>query len=167
MLYKILINERYTQPTSISFWSKTFPEMKNIEEKQWENMFTLPHNILNEVKIIMTQYKLLNNIINCSVKLKDWHLTDSNRCPHCNKIDDIVHYFLLCQKTKIFWKSLIRWWSNNFNLKIDVDRNDIKENLLLGFMSNNIDHQALNFVCLYAKYHIYINKQFGKDNASL
>ena len=39
---------------------------------------------------------------------------------------------------------------------------DIIENLILGFMSKNVDHQALNYVCLYAKYYIFINKQFGK-----
>ena len=41
--------------------------------------------------------------------------------------------------------------------KIDKNRNDIKENLMLGFMSNKVDHQILNFVCLYAKHYIYMN----------
>ena len=120
--------------------------MKNLEEKQWDTIFSLPHIIINETKICVTQYKILNNIINCRTKLKDWKIVESNLCPHCNKIDDILHFFLFCKKTKIFWNSLIRWWNNNFNPKIETEREDIKENLLFGFMSNDLNHQVLDIL---------------------
>ena len=55
VFYKRFINERYTHPTNMYFWSKIFPELKNIEDKQWEIIFTLPDTILNEVKISMIQ----------------------------------------------------------------------------------------------------------------
>ena len=31
-------------------------------------------------------------------------------------------------------------------------------------LSNNVDHQVLNYLCFYAKFHIYINKQHEKNN---
>ena len=164
LIYTIFIDKKYTIPTSVKFWHNLFPKLVDIDVKQWETIFTLPFYILSEVRIMMVQYKLLNNIINCNVKLKNWNIITTDECTHCDKKDTIDHFFLLCGKTKLFWKSLIKWWNMNFTLKIESSRDDIKENILLGFMSNNVDHQGLNYVCLYAKSYIYFNKQYGKNN---
>ena len=118
LIYTNLINKKYNKPTSIKFWCKLFPKIIDIDIKQWEIIFKLPFYILSEVRIMMVQYKLLNNIINCNAKLKEWKIDATDKCPHCDKKDTIDHFFLLCENTKLFWKSLINWWNMNFTLKI-------------------------------------------------
>ena len=37
------------------------------------------------------------------------------------------------------------------------------ENIIFGFMAPDETHDCLNYIFLYAKYFIYKNKQFGKN----
>ena len=48
-----------------------------------------------------------------------------------------------------------------------MDRPDIIENIIFGFMSPDDMHDCLNYIFLYAKYYIYINKQFGKNDLDI
>ena len=74
-------------------------------------------------------------------------------------MDNLPHYLLLCPKTFAFWKTLFNWWNKNNITQVDIQRDDILENVIFGFMNNNTEHSVLNYVCLYAKYYIYTRKQ--------
>ena len=75
-------------------------------------------------------------------KLLEWKIVTDNNCPHCNKKDDIIHFITGCQKVIQFWKQLSSWGNNNFNLKIELLRNDIVESFLFGFSESDPIHKV-------------------------
>ena len=48
-----------------------------------------------------------------------------------------------------------------------VYRDDIKQNIIFGFMDNDDDHAVLNFVFIYAKYYIFVLKQDNNNKIEL
>ena len=95
-------------------------------------------------------------------------MENHSTCIHCgNLCDDKVHFIIKCPRAQHFWDRLVNWWNANFILKIDKNRDDFIENTLFEFMSRDCYHKCLNFVWMYAKYYIYCNKQFNKNELDL
>ena len=141
------------------------PALTQIETNQWECIFKLSHICATEVKIKNFQYKILHQIVNCRSKLNEWRIVTDSICKFCNHIDDLPHFLVKCDKSYKFWNQLIAWWNKNNMLQVDIERNDIVENIIFGFMDMNEEHMTVNFVFLYAKYFIYTMKQ--NDNCQI
>ena len=54
---------------------------------------------------------------------------------------------------------LIKGWDRQDIINVKILREDIIENLLSGYMNENIQHWLLNLITYYAKYYIYCEKQ--------
>ena len=85
-------------------------------------------------------------------------------CNYCKKLDDLIHFFISCNKASTFWQDLVKWWNKNSILKIEIQRNDFIENIIFGFMDMEMKLLCLNYIVYYAKYFIYVNKQFNKND---
>ena len=162
--YKLLLKNNYKEPISIIRWCEEIPRLKEINYDQWEIIFNLPNKTVNEIKIMSFQYKCLHRVLNCKEKLKQWKLSETDFCNFCGEKDTLIHFLITCYKPYALWKSLTNWWNKFRKIKINLKRNDIIENLIFGFMANDVEHKTLNFITLYAKYYIYANKQFNKND---
>ena len=74
-----------------------------------------------------------------------------------NDIDDLIHYFVHCERTMKFWKCLFNWWNKYGNLLINCKDILFKVYILFGFIIINDDFIALNYVILLAKKIIHTN----------
>ena len=105
--------------------------------------------------------KIINRYFPCKYTVNLWHKDEDDKCSHCNDIETIEHYFFLCDKVQIFWKSFYNLWKNIYNVTIKLGQLDIK----FGIINENKDDMlhVLNFCILLAKKYIYdcklINKQ--------
>ena len=91
-------------------------------------------------------------------------IKDDNKCYCCNKIDDLIHYFITCKIVIQFWKRYSTWWNTLNIIQMDLKRHDIIENIIFGYMNDDDQHYIINLCILYAKSFIHIQKQSGKKD---
>ena len=94
--YPLLVTKDYCTLTGIIKLCTKLEKLEIISLSQWENILTLTKDVARETKIINFHFKLVHYIINWE-KLKDWKIIDNNKCTHCDKVDDIIHFMVkLC-----------------------------------------------------------------------
>ena len=160
IIYNILRNENIITPAGIEKWKEILQKLKLLNDDDWKNIFANRHKTCQDTRIHSMQYKLLNRLINCKVRLYDWKLSIDKRCKKCNMIDTIEHFLFNCTYVKGFWLSPIQWWDYLTHIVIDMNRDDMVENFIFGFNEINIEHWLLNFIIQQAKFYIYNKKQF-------
>ncbi len=72
-------------------------------KKSWHSIFKLPIIVLRNTNIRTFQYKALHRVIPCNKWLYNIKIKDCEICEYCNKVDDIVHFFLKPLKVRDFW----------------------------------------------------------------
>jgi hypothetical protein len=105
------------------------------------------------------QFKVLNNLIPCNLYLKRIGKSDTDKCPLCNDLDDIIHFLVACPETANAWKQLERWWNSMTNQSIVISERDI----IIGTKMNGLMHDQLNQIILATKWRIYADKLIGQS----
>ena len=108
----------------------------------------------------MTQYKIIHRTLAVGSNLKNWKITDSDKCTECNNTDTIKHFIYECPNTLQLWSSIQGWWKNIFYFSIPISSLEI----IFGLPNQNKDNtiHIYNLVILYAKHYIYVHKK-GKN----
>ena len=161
--YWLLVDRIDSKPSCITKWAEVFPSFVDVEPEIWERIFTMAFSVVSEPKIQSFQYRLIHRIIPCNEWLYNIKVKDTNVCDYCNAKDDILHYFLYCDKIHTFWVSLLRWW-NRISDTIINDESELAECILFGFPGNNDITNVLNYIIVQAKYHIYIQRLCQNNN---
>ena len=127
----------------------------------WKDIFSVPFQISRETSLQSFQYKLIHRIIPCNDKLHEWRILTESTCNYCNSnLDNIIHFFLYCPKARNFWHSFFKWWNRLSDVKIPSDYNNLEENVLFGFLSDEDIFTVLNLCVLIAKFYLYKRKLF-------
>jgi hypothetical protein len=121
-----------------------------VKEDQWKEIFTIPR-VIQDTKIRAFQYKVLYKLIPCNLYLKKIKKSDTDRCNHCNKVDDLLHYFYECVETRVFWQTFQNWWQqmSNDNVKITLQQ------VIVGIIDKYDKKLTLNSCILLAKWFVY------------
>ena len=82
-------------------------------------------------------------------------IKSTSKCTFCDKEDSLIHYFIHCPKTTIFWKCFFNWWYTITNIAIE---DTLEEHILFGYPGNSDVETVLNFCVLFAKWYIYCKK---------
>ena len=132
-------------------WEKELQIMFN----SFDTIYKVPFTCCKYTKYQSFQYKIIHRIIACNYWLFKMKIHESGICSYCPEMDTVQHFFIHCPNTKILWKSLYNWWNS-----LDVPK--VPEfyitNILFGYPENNKYANALNYILLLAKYHIYVQK---------
>jgi hypothetical protein len=103
-----------------------------------------------------------NQATPCNLYLKCIGKSETDKCPKCNELDDIVHYFVVCPEVKSLWKQLGIWWNGITNQSITISERDV----MIGLENRAIKlkmHEQLGKILLAAKWKLYVNNQLGQD----
>jgi hypothetical protein len=147
MLYwQTLNNMNKSQPTSKPYWMRTY----ELDEDDMSNIYCLAFNSVRDTKIQSLQYKILNHIYACRLKLFQWRIKQSSQCLYCDSTDTVEHHFYICLQVANFWSALDRWWSNICN---NCNLNNIKK-VLFGVYNKDCHYKQLNFIILKGKWYI-------------
>ena len=92
------------EPTCKKSWMKEFPKLKSDNNDLWEHIFSNVYQCCRESKLQTFQYKIINRIITCREKLFQWKIVESSKCPFCDHVDNISHFFVLCKNTDVLWR---------------------------------------------------------------
>jgi hypothetical protein len=104
-IYRSFVRKIQVKPVILE---KMERELK-IKNTQWIEIFTLTKDI-NHTKMRAFQYRILYNLIPCTLYLKIINRSETDKCPMCGELDDIIHYFYECTETRVFWNSFLKWW---------------------------------------------------------
>ena len=156
-IYRVIINKKIQEPTSINTWIDMFPFLINLE---WNKIFKLPFITTCEPYLQSFQYKILNRVLNCRDKLFTWDIVKDNKCIYCDKIDTIEHHLFECEETILFWNRLQEWMNDNLEVSINLTVCEV----LFGIpIPNNPDIEAINYITLIGKW--YINRNRSNEEA--
>ena len=97
--YWAILNKQNIMPTCMNKWTQVFPNFQKCEMEIWSRIFTLSFKITTETKLQSFQYKLVHRVIPCNKWLNDIRIKDSSKCSYCDKIDNLTHFFIHCEKT--------------------------------------------------------------------
>jgi hypothetical protein len=147
-LYGILIENKQCPPIIKNKWATKLET--NINDKDWETIFTLPR-VVKDTKLRAFQYKVLFNLIICKSYLHKIGKAATNLCDKCNQPDTLTHFLYECNETTNFWTNLSRWWNNITQEQIIFTKKDA----ILGLLNES---DTLNACVLFAKWFIYREK---------
>jgi hypothetical protein len=124
-----------------------------IESTQWKEIFTLTKDI-NHTKMRAFQYRVLFNLIPCNWYLNKIKRSGTDKCPLCNLLDDITHYFYECNETRVFWNGFLNWWKQMTGDEIKLNKTVI----IVGYLEKYVNSTLLNVCIVLAKWNIYRSK---------
>ena len=109
MIYEHLILEKYVRPTALDRWLEAF----EIDENDWQAIFTQPYIATRDTKLQSLQYKIIHRIFPCKKWLHTQKVVESPLCTLCddNKIDDMLHHLAECSALNNLWSYLEKWWN--------------------------------------------------------
>lgn len=90
-IYNLFVKHVHTKPLYNAKWEKTIDQKIN-----WSDVYNCKLVKVKEVKLMVFNYKLLNNILASSVKLHQWKIYGNNYCHLCFAKGDTVHMILNC-----------------------------------------------------------------------
>ena len=117
--------------------------------------------LLSPIRLKAFQFKILNNLTPCNLYLKCIKKSDTDKCPRCNELDDIVHYFAECTEIRVLWNQLGNWWKGLTNQDVMIT----ERNIIIGLEQRAGKlkmHDQLALIILATKWKIYTNNQLGQ-----
>ena len=133
--------------------------MFHIEDAEWKNIFKL-YAVIKDTRMKAFQFKILYNLIPCNLYLKRIGKSDTDKCPNCDILDDIMHYLVECPEVDSVWKHLTRWWKGITEQEVILTSADI----IIGLQQKAykiVMKSQLDDIIIATKWKIYTNKQKG------
>jgi hypothetical protein len=155
-VYWELVRKKKTRPICADKWAARYEiEMAN---DGWKAIYK-SYSGIKDTRMKAFQFKVLNNLIPCNLYLKRIGKSETDKCPYCNELDDIIHFLVECPETSSTWKQLERWWNGMTNQDIVIEEKDI----IMGTVNNQPKHDQLSQIILATKWQIYANKLMGQS----
>ena len=128
-----------------TIWAKTFNFVNN--HTVWTNIYEQKTIKISVPKLAEFNFKLLHNIVPCGKILHKWNSKVSEKCNHCNEIENIEHMILLCKNVKYVWECVTN------ALKVNIKWKTI----VCGFVSSEINKnvELSNIVISIVAYSIF------------
>jgi hypothetical protein len=157
-IYWHLVSKKQIKPIVALKWCDRY----EIPDEDWKIIFK-NYAEIKDSKMKAFQFKILNNIIPCNSYLKKIGKSETDKCPNCKEIEDLVHYFIGCPHATNIWLQIRRWWKGITGQDIAFSEQDI----ILGLKQRNfkiLKHEQLNRIIITVKWKIHVNKQLGQES---
>jgi len=90
-------------------------------EKDWQQIYTRPRRLIQDVKTQEFQYRFLHDILVNNHWLYKWKVKDSDKCRWCyEKTENLSHIFWECPFAVNFWYEFKEFIAGKTNTKVDV-----------------------------------------------
>lgn len=128
---------------------------RNMSDERWKHIYRMPFECLRETKYQSLQYRVVHRIIPCNYLLYRYKIKDSDKCEHCNRTDDIMHYFCTCEKSMALWNRIWTWLAYVLKIRIQITEMEMILGIYGGY--NAILRTVFNAICVFTKF--FINRQ--------
>ena len=108
--------------------------------------------LTSDVRLAMFQFKINHNILYTKSMLFRDRLAEDDKCYLCNLRQTLIHLFVECHYTKLFWSDFAYWWNSKNDVQISLRERDI----LYALKPQKRLFQGINYCLLVAKQYIYV-----------
>ena len=115
-------------------------------------IYELPFKLTSDVRLAMFQFKINHNILYTKSMLFRDRLAEDDKCYLCNLRQTLIHLFVECHYTKLFWSDFAYWWNSKNDVQISLRERDI----LYALKPQKRLFQGINYCLLVAKQYIYV-----------
>ena len=145
--YNSLIQQKVTTSIGVSRWLKFF----NIEDTlNVSHLYYFIFYYLNENKLKVFRWKLLQFIVPTKKLLFTWKISESNFCSFCNIEEDYDHLFISCNYLLNFWNKV-----QKFLKSIHFEINVTLKHLVLGYKLFDKEYFYFNYILTIIGFSIY------------
>lgn len=138
--------------TTVQFHSRWLDAFNEAEESR---PFEILHQCTIDRKLRNFQFKLIYKILPTNTLLEKMHVKSNNICNFCKiESDSLLHIYCTCKCLEFFWadvQSLIETVLKDQSIDFALDNKAI----ILGYLGNEKWGNVINFLILFAKYHIH------------
>ena len=125
----------------------------DLEETDWNKIFSLTNKITKDSQIRTFQYKLIHRFLPTNSLLRLYQIKDNPNCLNCKDIvEDLVHLFHTCPKTLNLWYD----FANSVSPHINIYQHINSQHIILGIFNEN--KHLENTLILMIKRYIFITK---------
>ena len=154
-VYWKLVDAIVEPPVSIHYWNQNF----NLGDNDWKQILSTPYMVSFDSRVHSFAYKVFLRIFPCNWYVSKFNQNVSKICMFCddNRVDDLIHYFYMCNVSQNVWQGLIQYINANMSIS---NANEIfcKRNVMLGLQQNVDSKETFNFLILYTKKFISLKK---------
>ena len=158
--YTELITQKFEVPKYELFWKTLFKD-HNITIN-FGKTYTKHIKLIKEKKLSEFQFKFVNKILVSHVNLKQWKISESDQCLHCNVEGNIAHILFTCRNSLPLWSRLIE--KHYIPVKITEY---FENNLIFHIFFNNNFSYAKMFVLTLLSFIIYkewLDRNYNNKN---
>ena len=157
-IYMALVKKK----RDVSKANKHYSEQYNITDKMWADIYSLPHLLKVENRVMETHYKIVHKYLATNKLLHKMGKIESPRCNFCFiHTQDIEHMLYSCNIVRNFWFQLCHWIQESLNKEVNFSIKDI----LFGNSIPN-SNSKINKIVLCAKHYVCKCK-YNDNNPSL
>ena len=153
-LYTILVRKGTKQAHNyITKWTGILKI--DLDKIYWTTAHKICFYTICDNTLIWFQYRVIHRLLGTKQYLHKIHYTDSYLCSLCsNDPETMVHLFLECEISKIFWENVQIWLMRKGDVILSLDLVDILfgKQETTGFYSPCF---CLNVIYIVGKYYIY------------
>ena len=155
-LYDVLSANNSTIPSQERWQAELEQYNIQISPEMWIAWYKLPWKCTNSTKLQSLQYKINHRFLVTNRILFHMNFRDDDVCSLCGADrETILHMFVECPQTKIFWNKLKEWMTEHMRCNIQLSETDI----LFGKLGCN--NSLVNHLLVTAKQYIYNTRLFG------
>ena len=124
----------------------------NMDHETWQNIYTLPHDILKCNKLKELQYKILFRYLGTNKLLYKINIVTSPRCSLCEmNVESIEHLMFECMVSTNFWLSIQQCWNETHHVKFQLNLKDIMFGYNIHLGVSSIINKTINIIIMYGK----------------
>ena len=118
-------------------------------KKQWTKIFNMPRLLTFDLRLVELQWKIINRVYATDSYVSNFEQNVSKNCKYCQVQNNLIHWFVECQKLKLFWDHFFNWIKVNFGISMKPNTKCI--------LFGNLEAESfeLNFSLLHAKLYIH------------
>ena len=79
---------------------------RNFDFEFDKDIWLIPRRSTKDIKLITLQWKILHRIYATGILLEKMKIKTTNKCPYCQELDTLEHYFFHCESVKTLWNAV-------------------------------------------------------------
>ena len=145
--YNEYVNVNFLKPIGINTWLRYL----SINEKpNMSQLYSFIFHYLEENKLKIFRWKLLQYIIPTKKLLMKWRIAINSQCNFCGQDEDYLHYFMYCPYLKEFWVKI-----QQILKKSNIENFVTLKHIVFGYKIFDKDYFDFNYFLTILGFSIY------------
>ena len=147
IIYTNLVDKYSESPIGFTYWVNEL----NIEKTYIYKCLPFIFNDLDDNKLKVFRWKLLNKILPTKVHLYKWKITPNPLCNSCGQVENYYHFFIECEYIQNF-KTKINQLLNHLGYNKEMIT---LKNIVVGYKIQDTQYKPINYLLTVIGYTIY------------